>query len=105
MISRRQFLAGLGAGALISRPGGHAMTDRNTERPNILWITGEDGYVEVPELPGCMAHGQSQELALKEVLILTQVPIDSSFLVEAIPFHGVSSIHEERYPCQETGDT
>jgi predicted RNase H-like HicB family nuclease len=34
----------------------------------IYWSAGDDAYVaEVPELPGCTAHGSSYESALKKV--------------------------------------
>ncbi len=34
----------------------------------IYWSADDDAYVaEVPELPGCMAHGSSYESALKNV--------------------------------------
>jgi len=34
----------------------------------LYWSNEDEVFVaEVPELPGCMAHGQSQELALKNV--------------------------------------
>ncbi len=35
----------------------------------IIYWSNEDGVFvgEVPELPGCMAHGETQELALKAV--------------------------------------
>ena len=40
----------------------------------ILWWSYEDAcfVADVPELPGCMAHGESYETALKEV----QFPIE-----------------------------
>jgi predicted RNase H-like HicB family nuclease len=32
----------------------------------IYWSTGDDAFVaDVPELPGCMAHGSTQESALR----------------------------------------
>jgi len=34
------------------------------------WSNEDDAFVaEVPELPGCMAHGTSQEAALKQVKV------------------------------------
>ena len=34
----------------------------------IYWSNDDDAFVsEVPELPGCMAHGETQELALLNV--------------------------------------
>ena len=34
----------------------------------LYWSHEDDAFVaEVPELPGCMAHGNSQEVALKQV--------------------------------------
>ena len=34
----------------------------------LYWSHEDDAFVaEVPELPGCMAHGNSQEAALKQV--------------------------------------
>ena len=34
----------------------------------LYWSNEDEVFVaEVPELPGCMAHGHSQELALKNV--------------------------------------
>ena len=34
----------------------------------IFWSNEDDAFVaEVPELPGCMAHGASQELALSNI--------------------------------------
>ena len=34
----------------------------------IYWSNAEDTFVaEVPELPGCMAHGDTQEVALQNV--------------------------------------
>ena len=35
----------------------------------ILYWSNEDGafIAEVPELPGCMAHGSTQETALREI--------------------------------------
>ena len=34
----------------------------------LYWSNDDDAFVaEVPELPGCMAHGRTQETALREV--------------------------------------
>ena len=34
----------------------------------LYWSNNDDAFVaEVPELPGCMAHGDTQESALKNV--------------------------------------
>ncbi|MDE2830764.1 MAG: type II toxin-antitoxin system HicB family antitoxin [Gemmatimonadota bacterium] len=34
----------------------------------LYWSNADDAFVaEVPELPGCMAHGDTQEIALKNV--------------------------------------
>lgn len=34
----------------------------------LYWSNADDAFVaEVPELPGCTAHGESQETALKNV--------------------------------------
>ncbi len=34
----------------------------------IYWSNADDTFVaEVPELPGCMAHGDSQEAALQNI--------------------------------------
>ena len=34
----------------------------------IYWSSEDDAYVaEVPELPGCMAHGDTQQAALRNV--------------------------------------
>ena len=34
----------------------------------LCWSNEDDAFVaEVPELPGCMAHGRTEETALREV--------------------------------------
>lgn len=34
----------------------------------LYWSNEDDAFVaEVPELPGCMAHGSTQETALREI--------------------------------------
>ncbi|MBI4027180.1 MAG: type II toxin-antitoxin system HicB family antitoxin [Verrucomicrobia bacterium] len=39
----------------------------NTQYEMIIWWSEEDGafVVEVPELPGCMAHGKTRAAAIK----------------------------------------
>ena len=46
----------------------------------ILYWSNEDQacIAEVPELPGCMAHGQTQEAALKNVNEAIQLWIDTA---------------------------
>jgi len=46
----------------------------------ILYWSDEDGVfiAEVPELPGCMAHGRSREIALKHVKEAIQLWIDTA---------------------------
>ena len=46
----------------------------------ILYWSNEDHafLAEVPELPGCMAHGQTQEAALKHVNEATGLWIDTA---------------------------
>lgn len=46
----------------------------------IIYWSGEDGVFmgEVPELPGCMAHGETQESALKAVGEAVDLWIDTS---------------------------
>jgi predicted RNase H-like HicB family nuclease len=54
----------------------------------ILYWSDEDSvYVaEVPELPGCMAHGENQELALRSIQEAIQLWIDTAReLNEPIP--------------------
>ena len=43
------------------------------------WSNEDDAFVaEVPELPGCMAHGRTQETALKEVNEATRLWIETA---------------------------
>ncbi|MBI4547355.1 MAG: type II toxin-antitoxin system HicB family antitoxin [Ignavibacteriae bacterium] len=46
----------------------------------ILYWSSEDKVVvaEVPELPGCMAHGKTEELALKNVKEAIHLWIDTA---------------------------
>ena len=46
----------------------------------ILYWSNEDRtfVAEVPELPGCMAHGDDQETALRNVNAATQLWIDTA---------------------------
>lgn len=46
----------------------------------ILYWSAEDSVfvAEVPELPGCMAHGDTQEAALANVLDAIQLWIDTA---------------------------
>lgn len=46
----------------------------------ILYWSDEDGLfvAEVPELPGCMAHGETQELALANAKDAMQLWIDTA---------------------------
>jgi len=46
----------------------------------ILWWEEEDDcYIaEVPELPGCMAHGDTEERALKEIKIAIGLWIETA---------------------------
>jgi predicted RNase H-like HicB family nuclease len=46
----------------------------------ILYWSDEDGVfiAEVPELPGCMAHGSSREIALKHSKEAIQLWIDTA---------------------------
>ena len=43
------------------------------------WSNEDQAFIaEVPELPGCMAHGQTQEAALKHVNEAIQLWIDAA---------------------------
>ena len=46
----------------------------------ILYWSNEDGVfiAEVPELPGCMAHGDTQEAALKNIKDAMEFWIDTA---------------------------
>ena len=45
----------------------------------LYWSSEDQVYIaEVPELPGCMAHGDSQELAIKNVNEAIQLWIDTA---------------------------
>ena len=45
----------------------------------LYWSSTDQTYVaEVPELPGCMAHGDTQEAALKNINEATGLWIDSA---------------------------
>jgi predicted RNase H-like HicB family nuclease len=45
----------------------------------IYWSKEDDAFIaEVPELPGCMAHGDTPETALKNAKEATQLWIDTA---------------------------
>lgn len=45
----------------------------------IYWSTADGVFVaEVPELPGCMAHGESQEAAIRNVKEAITLWIDTA---------------------------
>lgn len=45
----------------------------------IYWSADDQAFVaDVPELPGCMAHGESQELALANVKEAMQLWLDTA---------------------------
>ncbi len=46
----------------------------------IIWWSSEDGVFlgEVPELPGCVAHGETQESALKAVGEAVELWLDTA---------------------------
>jgi predicted RNase H-like HicB family nuclease len=45
----------------------------------IYWSKEDDAFIaEVPELPGCMAHGDTPETALKNAKQATQLWIDTA---------------------------
>ena len=45
----------------------------------LYWSNEDRAFVaEVPELPGCMAHGDSQEAALKRAKVAMQLWIDAA---------------------------
>jgi len=45
----------------------------------IYWSSEDEAFIaEVPELPGCMAHGPTQETALRECQEAIQLWIDTA---------------------------
>ncbi|BAN34724.1 hypothetical protein SCD_n00883 [Sulfuricella denitrificans skB26] len=45
----------------------------------LYWSDEDNAFIaEVPELPGCMAHGESQEIALASVKQAIQLWIDTA---------------------------
>ena len=45
----------------------------------LYWSNEDEAFIaEVPELPGCMAHGDSQQAALKNVSDAMQLWIDTA---------------------------
>lgn len=45
----------------------------------LYWSNADDAFVaEVPELPGCTAHGESQETALKNINQAMELWIDTA---------------------------
>jgi predicted RNase H-like HicB family nuclease len=45
----------------------------------IYWSNEDNAFIaEVPELPGCMAHGETPEIALKNAKDATQLWIDTA---------------------------
>ena len=45
----------------------------------LYWSNDDDAFVaEVPELPGCMAHGRTQEAALREIKEAMRLWIESA---------------------------
>ncbi len=45
----------------------------------IFWSDEDEAYIaEVPELPGCMAHGESHEEALKNAMDATSLWISTA---------------------------
>ncbi|MFH1113875.1 MAG: type II toxin-antitoxin system HicB family antitoxin [Pseudomonadota bacterium] len=46
----------------------------------IIYWSDEDGFfvAEVPELPGCMAHGETEESALRNVKDAVELWIDTA---------------------------
>lgn len=48
----------------------------------IYWSNEDQAFIaEVPELPGCMAHGETQEAALQNVKEAMQLWIDTALEV------------------------
>ena len=45
----------------------------------LYWSNADGSFVaEVPELPGCMAHGDTQEAALKSINLAIELWIDTA---------------------------
>ena len=45
----------------------------------LYWSNADDAFVaEVPELPGCMAHGDTQDAALRNVNLAMELWIDTA---------------------------
>ena len=45
----------------------------------LYWSNADDGFVaEVPELPGCMAHGDTWDAALRNVNLAMELWIDTA---------------------------
>ena len=45
----------------------------------IFWSNDDQAFIaDVPELPGCMAHGETQEVALQNVKEAMQLWIDTA---------------------------
>jgi len=45
----------------------------------LYWSNDDNTYIaEVPELPGCMAHGDTQEMALKNINQAIELWIDTA---------------------------
>jgi predicted RNase H-like HicB family nuclease len=50
----------------------------------IFWSEADDAYIaDVPELPGCMAHGDSYESALANAREAIQLRIDCVFRIKS----------------------
>ncbi len=55
--------------------------DSNRDKYEIIIYWSDEDYVfvaEAPELPGCMAHGDTQELALQNARDAIQLQIDTA---------------------------
>ncbi|ODS34665.1 MAG: hypothetical protein SCARUB_00245 [Candidatus Scalindua rubra] len=45
----------------------------------IYWSNEDEAFIaDIPELPGCMAHGKNQEEALKNAKVAIQLWIDTA---------------------------
>ena len=45
----------------------------------LYWSNEDNSYIaEVPELPGCMAHGETQEIALKQINQAIELWLDTA---------------------------